>query len=138
MDFSFKELKGFSIQKCLRHFNNYDSSHIPAELRELEADGTILLLFSNETSIIFRANTETFSIEIENRNVLDVNDFTDITKNKFWEHRIGKTIQDIEFLFGKLEQPYGIKFYLENNCNFTIEYLSESNYEFDAIIIRNA
>lgn len=136
--FNSETLIGQSIRKCLRHFNSYDLSHIPDELRYLEADGTILLLFSNEHVVKFIANTEFFSIKIESQIHSDLTNYKDISQNKFWQQRIGKAIQKIEFLHDKLEQPYGLKFYLENNHNFTIQYVSESDYEFDAIVIRNA
>ncbi len=135
-EYNIKELKGLAISRCFRNFQKYDASHIPNELKDLELDGDIYILFSNDIVLKLSSNSELFSVKIEQINEFEESQFTDITENKFWSERIGKSITNVEFLCSELQNPYCLKFHLENNSDFLIEYISESAYEFDAIVIR--
>jgi hypothetical protein len=131
------QLKNLSIQKCLRGFPKYDIGHIPDNLKDQESDGDIYFVFSNECILKISAITEIFSIGITEQIKIIESNFSDISSNAFWKNRIGKSIFDVEVLSGNSKYPFGVKFKLENSMDFKIEYVSESDYEFDAIVIRD-
>ncbi len=132
-----KEAEGLSIIGCKRIFNTYDSEHIPIILKDQEKDGSTFLYFSNGTIYGFYAYTENYTLNIEKLFPTKVPDSAiDISVNWFWSRVTGKKIIRIELLYGKSEIPLGILFSFENSINVELKYISESEHEFDALIIK--
>ncbi len=136
---SLQELKniiGLKIVKCYRKFNTYDVSHIPVNLRNLEQDGLIFLILEDNSIIGFYPNTESFSIDYNFIEDLEINQLIDISEDLFFKNIIGFNIVNLTNLYEFLEKPYGLEFVFENNSRMNIIYESESDYEFDSLIIR--
>lgn len=131
-----KSLEGLSIVKCLRKFNTYNVSHIPIGLRNLEQDGITFLVFDNNKIVKFSPNTEVGTINYCFDESIDNNQLTDISNDLFFEKIIGFKIISLSNIFGFIDNSYGIEFTFENGSRMRIVYESESNYEFDALIIR--
>lgn len=130
-----KLMEGLSIYKCLRQFTQENFEEIPDNVKEQEADGNTFLIFSNKEIVGFYPNTEEFAIKV--KKIVSVPEQSvDVSKNNFWKSLIGKKIQKINFLPDNLDFPNCIEFILENNENFKLQYTSESQYTFDALIIR--
>jgi hypothetical protein len=135
---NFNFFKGLSIQNCLRQFSENDFEEIPEDMREQEADGSTFLIFSNGDAYGFYPNSEEFSIEIKKIVRADIpSRVSDVSGNNFWKSVIDKKIVEVELLCNNLDSFYAIRFSFENNVKIDVEYISESDYTFDALIIRN-
>lgn len=134
----FESLKGLSIQSCLRLFYNEDIIiDIPDEDKEQELDGNTFLFFSNGEIIGFYPSSENFTIQITKHKKEDIpKNSSNISNNKFWKSIIGEKILEVELLFNILEIPYGVRFEFNNKKSISLQYVSESEYDFDALIIR--
>lgn len=132
-----KEVKGLYIKSCLRLFFDIDVVDIPDALKEQEADGNVYFILSNSEIIGFYPYTEKCTLKFE---FLDKNNLPegllDISANQYWRGKIGQKIVDLELLYNQIDTPYGIRFYLENRQNVELQYISESEYTFDALIIK--
>jgi hypothetical protein len=135
--FFFKQTIGKSIKKCKRNFTVLNDNHIPIAVKDQESDGTTYLFFSDEKVFGFYANTENFTINVkEIRDDTEINNSKDVSSNNYWEKRLNVRIKDVSLVYGTNEHPYGISFILENDLKIDLHYISESDYEFDALVIR--
>ena len=102
-----------------------------------ESDGITFILFSNQKVFKFFPNTELFTIGY---NIIDEsqipNEAINVTNSDYWKLRVGKKIVEIEGMFGASETFYGLNFILESNINIQLQYISENDYTFDALIVR--
>ncbi|QYS87102.1 hypothetical protein JJC03_03820 [Flavobacterium oreochromis] len=124
---------GLSIKKCYRLFYEEFSESVPDYLKHQETDGSLCLIFSNNEVIEITPLTEDFSINVKKLNIdyiLDCKELKDVSNNDFWKKYINKKIELIELLSNGIQ----IKFYDSNKIE--ILYLSETEYTFDSLIIR--
>ncbi len=138
-----KSKVGLSIKKCLKHIIPLDNSHIPIEIRDQESDGNVILEFSDGTFLFFAGITEDGGwIRIEDNLEVYNNDrsnFTDMSKNDFWQSILGNEIVDIielEYDNNWQLNTYSVRFKLMNKNAFEISYQSETAYDFDTTVIR--
>lgn len=131
-----KSIIGLRIVKCYRKFNTYDVSHIPVYLRNLEQDGFTFLKLEDNRILGFYPNTENFSIDYDFIESIEVNKLIDVSDDLFFENIIGFKISNLSNLYGFLDVPFGLEFWFENNSRMRIIYETESDYEFDSLIIR--
>ena len=124
------------IAKCYRKFNSYDVSHIPVDVRNLEQDGLVFLVFENDKILGFYPNTENFSVDFSFIESVEINQLVDISSDLFFVNKLSFKINNISNLYEFLDEPYGVEFLFENNSKMNIIYESESDYEFDSLIIR--
>ena len=130
-------LKGLSVQNCLRLYSENDFEDIPVSLKDEESDGSTFLIFSNNLVYGFYANTEIYSIDIKKIKENDIPiEAKDVSGNSFWKNIIGIKILCVEILKNEYSEFYGFRFSFENNIKIDIQYIAESNYTFDAIVIR--
>lgn len=132
-----QSVKGQSITGCLRLFSESDFEDIPEDKREQEADGSTYLIFSNGDILGFHPMSESFTIHFEKirRHELPCN-VSDVSGNHFWQDKVGQTIVHVELLYATLYVPYGVRFSFENGKKVELQYVSESAYTFDALIIQ--
>lgn len=126
----------FEIINCYRRFENFDIDSTNDNLTQ-EKDGITYLVFNNNQVIIFYPNSERFSIDYKLSDISCINsDLKEITSNKFWKNLVNQKIETIKNLFSESKIPYGIRFIFKNNLKLDIVYISESEIEFDALVIR--
>lgn len=126
----------FEIINCYRRFENFDIDSRNDNLTQ-EKDGITYLVFNNNQVIIFYPNSERFSIDYKLSDISCINsDLKEITSNKFWKNLVNQKIETIKNLFSESKIPYGIRFIFKNNLKLDIVYISESEIEFDALVIR--
>ena len=133
-----KSLTGLTISSCCRLFEPYgDSDFIPSNIRDQELDAITVLKFSNKHLLGFYPDTSKFTLSVKEHVLGDLpKGLVNVSSNSFWQGVIGKKILAVNLLFGIIEEPYGIRFELENNLKFELQYVSETEYTFDALIIR--
>lgn len=68
-EININRLVGLKIVECYRHFYESFLDEIPEHLREQETDGSLCLLFSDNTTIEIKPVSEDFSIDIRKRNI---------------------------------------------------------------------
>ncbi|MBF6653858.1 hypothetical protein C3B47_13400 [Flavobacterium columnare] len=124
---------GLSIKKSYRLFYEDFLDIISDSLKDQETDGSLCLKFSNGEVIEITPLSEEFSIEIKK---IDSNCITayenlkEVSNNDFWKKYINKKIELIELL------PNGIQIKFDDSKRIEIIYLSETEYTFDSLIIR--
>lgn len=129
-------LLNFEIINCYRRFENFDIDSTNENLTQ-ERDGITYLVFNNNQVIIFYPNSEQFSIDYKLSDISCINsDLKEITTNKFWKNIVNQKIVSIKNLFAESKIPYGIRFIFKNNLKLDIVYISESEIEFDALVIK--
>ncbi|OOB82201.1 hypothetical protein BZL53_10300 [Flavobacterium columnare] len=124
---------GLSIKKSYRFFYEDFSDVIPDYLKDQETDGSLCLNFSNDEIVEITPLTEEFSIQIKKLDydyITSCENLKEVSDNDFWRKFINKKIELIELL------PNGIQIKFENFKNIEIIYLSETEYTFDSLIIR--
>ncbi len=124
------------ILECHRLFLDYENESVPEDIKDQVLDGNTYLKLSNGTTLAFFAMSEEFTIEYD---VLDYKNLPtesiNVSGNSYWEKRIGKKILDVELLLGIKSHPFGIKLILEDDLEVKLEYISENEFTFDALII---
>jgi hypothetical protein len=132
---NFTFLIGCKIDSVYRKF--FERVDLNNELSLHESDGSIVLVFKNGYSISFYPNTEKFTITYEINENLNYYDLVNLGHAKFWKRILGKSIINIEkqFEYDKIN-PSGIIITLDNLIKIKILYVSESEFTFDALIIR--
>lgn len=130
-------VKGQSITACLRLFSESGFEDIPEDKREQEADGSTYLIFSNGEILGFHPISESFTIHFETitRDELPRN-LSDVSGNQFWQDKVGQIIINIELLYATFDVPYGVRFSFKNGKSVELQYVSESAYTFDALIVQ--
>ena len=135
-------LESLFITSCSRlFFDSRDSllGDLSDDSKDLEMDGNVYLFMSNDSVLVFYPITESFETQFELLNVDAVpNNLIDISDNPFWQKRLGQKILNTTLIFGEYtDNPYGIKIDFENNLKVSIYYVSQNEYTFDALIIRD-
>lgn len=133
----FPNILGYSIISVWRIFPEMELEGIPEKLKYEESDGLIYLQFSNDLIICFFAKSEGFTLQWEIvGNGVPVNSATNISTSDYWKSRLNIPVIDIRFLNGGATYPFGVSFLLKTNAEISLQYVSESEYTFDALIIR--
>ncbi|MBF4485041.1 hypothetical protein [Flavobacterium sp. CSZ] len=126
-------LTDLKIIKSYRFFYESFLDEMPEELRDQETDGSLCLLFSDNTVIEIKPISENFSIDIQKRDINYINnnqDLKDVSNNSFWRQLLKIKISSVELL------ENGIQISFENSKKIEVKYLSETKYTFDSLIIR--
>ncbi|MEN9488047.1 MAG: hypothetical protein RL494_312 [Bacteroidota bacterium] len=127
-----------TIENCLKDFISLEGINIPLEIRDEEADGNVILEFSDSSMFLLYGVTESSFLVIDDDLQLYENDksrFVNISSNKFWSTRIGVEITNIEELMDG-DTRFGIRFYLKNNSHFEICYYWDTEYDSETTVIR--
>lgn len=133
----FENIKNQTIQACWRRLSVIEQDGIPDNLREEEADGNTYLQFSSGLCVGFYPNSELYTVEFEVLEEKQIpKDASDVSKNDYWQQRVAHNILDITLLYGATNKPYGVKFNLQNHQEVQLLYVSESEFTFDALIVR--
>ena len=129
-----EEMVGLKIAKCYRYFYENFSDSIPDDLIDQETDGSLCVLFSNNLLIEFIPKSEDFSINISQKglNYLENDKLKDVSNNSFWSKFTNKSVKNVTAL------KYGFRISFENLDSIEILYFSETDYTFDALVIRQA
>ena len=132
-----RSIEGQSIKSCFRLFSESDFEEIPEDKKEQEADGNMYLVFSNGVIVGFYPVSESFTIELEKLEQSELPDgLSDVSGNQFWQKRTGQKILNVELLYAVIDVPFGVRFNLENGLKVELQYASESDYTFDALIVK--
>lgn len=130
-------IKNQTIQACWRSLSAIEQEGVPDEVKEEEVDGNTYLQFSNGLFIGFYPSSEHYTVEFE---VLEENqipkEVINVSGNIYWKQRIAHKVLDIELLYGFADKPYGIKLHLTNQQEVQLLYVSESEFTFDALIVK--
>lgn len=130
---------GKTIQKCERYLSENDFEDIPESLLSTESDGITYLTLNNELILGFYPHTEksTISYSTLNKNDVGNTDLINISTNYLIKNILNIPIKGITLLKNEfLIEPYGVRFIFENDKSIELLYLSESEYTFDALVIR--
>ena len=132
-----KSIKGQEITKCYRKFFD-EKEGFPNSLVDLERDGDVYLELTDGNLLYFYSSTENFSIDFEMLNFDNLpNDVMNISDCSYWSERLLYKITDMDAIYSEYSDvPYGINIYLENKKTISIQYISENEYTFDALIIK--
>jgi hypothetical protein len=128
-------LIGLKIVKSYRFFYESFLDEMPENLRDQETDGSLCLLFSDNTVIEIKPISEDFSTDIQKKDINYIKnnqDLKDVSSNSFWIQLINIKISSVKLL------ENGIKISFENSKKIEVKYLSETNYTFDSLIIRDS
>ncbi|PJJ11144.1 hypothetical protein CLU83_4640 [Flavobacterium sp. 1] len=126
-------LIGLKIVKGYRFFYESFLDEMPEDLRDQETDGSLCLLFSDNTVLEIKPISENFSIDIEKRDINYIKnnqDLKNVSNNSFWSQLVNIKISSVKLL------ENGIQIGFENLKKIEIKYLSETEYTFDSLIIR--
>lgn len=130
--------KGLQLQDCFRKYYDDHGDFDSNDNLDQELDGDTFIVFSDKTVIGFYAHSEAFSLKIDFSATLENTVATNVSGNLFWKNKIGNDVVDIQLLYSEYRSnPYGVKFILSNDTCFEIVYVSESDYTFDAVVIRD-
>lgn len=135
--FNSRLVLGCFIKRVWKLFSIENNYSIPVDIRDQEADGSIFIEFNNNKILCLYANAEEFTIDYEIINNGEIPlKARIVSNNTYWSTRINEKIIDIITICGESSIPYGVMFKLEKGLDIRIMYLSESEYDFDSLIIR--
>ena len=130
-------LEGLMILAVFRSFYDEDHEHIPKKLRHQEADGTTCIFLSEGKYFTISANSELFTLDLCSSSEKPSRDFVEISNTTFWNNKINVLIEEVNFMYNNQSTiPYGLELQLENGATIKFIYLSETEYTFDALVIR--
>jgi hypothetical protein len=130
-------LKGKSIRMCFRSLSGENLEHIPQEKKYEESDGITCLVFSSQEAVTFYPNSEEFSITFDYLDAHLAEGFVKVPTNEYWSTRLENPIEDVKLLHSEYSsEPYGLNIVLENGRSVKLVYVSESEFEFDALVLR--
>ena len=134
---SFIEIKGNSIKECWRYLTESEFEDIPKDLKGEESDGFTYLILSNGIVLSFYPNTEEYTLDYSFISLEDIPDKAlNFSSSSYWKERLGSKIIEIKILRGKSEAPFGVQLELENSSKIELQYVSETEYTFDALVVR--
>lgn len=138
-DKNLKDLEGLSVKKCWRLLHEAENENIPEQIKNEESDGLTYILFSNGEVLCFAPESERFTIRYKSISQNEIpHDALLVSSNTYWSKRIDQEIIEVGFLNGNNlhSNPYGLRLNLINSKRIDIMYISESDYTFDALIIK--
>lgn len=123
---------GKKLSKCYRRFYEDDVDETFYE----QVDGDVLLVFDDESSLIFQANSEFFSLNYMINPTWNDKEFILISERTFWVDKVGKELSSIELKMSSYSDvPYGVLFHFGNDI-LEILYQTEGDQDFDFVGIK--
>lgn len=131
------DLVSLKIVKCFRVVFDNTFQLKSNEHHFLKNDGNIYLQFSNDKVVAFYPYTESFTVYVEEISKEKIPDKAiDITSHSYFKKKSEEKIKSIKYLYFEHNRvPYGVQFLFSNGEKLSIEYCSENEYTFDALII---
>lgn len=130
-----RHLLGAKLVKVRRNLYLPDIQRLDAVVADEDSDGSIEISTERGFVLTISSDTENMSVEVT-AGAMPVKGpsfvLTDVSSNKFWTDRIGKTIKSIDLLksaYGFQDGPaFGVEISLLDEQGFVVEYISDDEY----------